>query len=183
MNTALVDGRQEGINGTCLGHTRYLADVWTVVAVHAVGRMIDDEQVAVAPLSGVFGDTFAVAVCRMAVQARLTNIGGPQTVEGCLELGDVSFKELLATVEGFRESHLGDCGRLVFIAALRDIHGGAFLATRQPLFSAEVSYCLADILFFIGRRLWFLACRLIIVLTSSQGNPHEEGCHDQKAFS
>ena len=68
MDAFLIDRWQEGADGTCLWHTRHFADVRTIVAVLAIGGMIDHKQITIAPLGRILRDAFAVTIAGMAVK-------------------------------------------------------------------------------------------------------------------
>ena len=178
MDATLVDRRQEGTDGPCLGHASDLGDIGSVVAVLSVSRMIDDQQVAVAPLCPVLRHPLAVAVARVAVQAGLADVGGAEAVEGGLKLRDVTLKELFAAIECLGESHLGHGGRLVLITTLGDIHRRSLLSADEPFLGSEVTHGFSDVVGLDDGSV--VTALLVIVCTRSHGRPSDEGCHDQE---
>ena len=145
MDTTLVDRGQERTHGAGLRHTGYLGHIRTVVAVHAIVGVIDHQQVAVTPFGGVLGDTLAMTIGRVTVETGLADIRRAESAERVLELGHVTLKELLTTVEGLCETHLGDGRCLILVAALGDVHRRSLQTADVPFLGGEVTHRLTHI--------------------------------------
>ena len=142
----LVDRREEWRHRLGLRHAGHFGHIRAVVAVGAVRRVVDDEQVAVAEAGAVVLLALAVAVAGMAVQAGGAQIGRTEALEGRGVDGEIALERGFAEVEGRHQALRRRGGCLVFVAALGHVERRSQPAGGVPFVGREVPDFLADIL-------------------------------------
>ena len=170
MDSFLVDRRQERSRGACLGHAGHFRDVGTVIAVEAVGWMIDHQQVTVAAEVGVIAHyAFAVTITGVAVNARSAYVGRAQTAKRRrARFGKVVLKEHFSHLEGVEQSGFLNGRCLVFVTAGSGVDRSAQLAAGIPFFGQEVAHLSAYILIVVFTDGGNDAFRIVVIVAGSE---------------
>ncbi len=173
LDLTAVDRGKEGRAGEGLRHASHLRDVGTVVAALGIW-MVDSQEITVAISRGIGVLPLAVAVARVAVDARRAQIGRSESFEGSRVVGEVALKDSFAELESqcqlFATLHHG-C--LVFVATGGDVTGGTEFAARIPFVGREVAHCLSYI--FSVFHIALPADIRVIILAGRKPHDHQSG--------